>query len=66
MKSDEWAEIIRSAKQGNEADEDGVWTWTCPECDEYSVEMGVRFEHGEAVEYTLMCLSCEAEVVAPA
>ncbi|MGI5189890.1 hypothetical protein ACQEVI_17250 [Promicromonospora sp. CA-289599] len=63
MKSDEWAEIIRSAKRG---DEDGVLTWTCPECNEYSVEMGVRFEHGEAVEYTLMCLYCGAEVVAPA
>jgi hypothetical protein len=66
MKSDEWAEIVRSAKRGDEDDEDGVWIWTCPECDEYSVEMGVRFEHGEVVEYTLMCLSCGAEVVAPA
>jgi hypothetical protein len=63
MKNDEWAEIIQSAKQD---DEEGVWIWTCPECDEYSVEMGVRFEHGEVVEYTLMCSSCEATVVAPA
>lgn len=63
MKNDEWAEIIQSAKQD---DEDDVWIWTCPECDEFSVEMGVQFEHGEVVEYTLMCLSCGATVVAPA
>lgn len=66
MKSAEWAEIIRSAKQDDGDDEDGVWTWTCPECDEYSVEMGVRFERGKVAEYTLMCLSCEAGVVVPA
>lgn len=63
MKDGEWAEIIQSAKQD---DEDGVWAWTCPECDEYSVETGVRFEHGQVVEYTLMCLSCGATVIAPA
>jgi hypothetical protein len=63
MKNDEWDQIVREAKQ---EDEDGVWIWTCPECDEYSVEMGVRFEHGKVVEYALTCLSCEAEVVAPA
>lgn len=63
MKSDEWDEIMRQAK---EDDADGVWIWTCPECDEYTVEMGQQFENGEVVEYTLACLSCEAEVTAPA
>lgn len=63
MKSEEWAEIVREAKRD---DDDGVWTWTCPECGEYAVEMGVAFKDGEVVEYALTCLSCDAGVVAPA
>lgn len=63
MKSDEWDEIIREAK---EDDPDGVWIWTCPECDEFTVELGTQFRNGEVVSYTLACLSCEAEVTAPA
>lgn len=63
MKKDEWDAIVREAKQD---DEDGVWTWSCPECDEYSVELGVRFARGEVAEYVLTCLSCGAGVAAPA
>lgn len=63
MNDDEWDHIIRSAKQ----DEPGPWT--CPECDEYTVELGQRFGRsgqGRVVEHTLMCLACGAKVVAPA
>jgi transcription elongation factor Elf1 len=60
MSDDEWDRIVRSAKQG------GHGPWTCPECDEYTVEQGQRFKHRQVIEYTLMCLSCGAEVVAPA
>jgi hypothetical protein len=60
MNNDEWNDIIRSAKQGESG------PWTCPECDEYTVESGQRFEQGHVVEHTLMCFACQAEVVAPA
>ncbi|MFB4273417.1 hypothetical protein [Nonomuraea sp. GTA35] len=60
MSDDEWNHIIRSVKQGEPG------PWTCPECDEYTVELGQRFGQGHVVEHTLMCLACEAEVVAPA
>jgi hypothetical protein len=58
MSDDEWEWIIRSAKQ------DDTGPWTCPECDEYTVELGQRFSGGRVVEYTLMCFSCDAQVVA--
>lgn len=60
MSNDEWDWIIRSVKD----DEHGPWT--CPECDEYTVNAGQRFARGQVVEYELMCFSCGAEVVAPA
>ncbi|MEU0487608.1 hypothetical protein ABZ249_00160 [Nocardiopsis sp. NPDC006139] len=60
MNDDEWNRIILSAKQ----DESGPWS--CPECDEYTVHAGQRFDQGRVVEYTLMCFACQAEVVAPA
>lgn len=52
--------MIRAAKQGE------AGPWTCPECDEFAVELGQRFKQRQVVEYTLMCLACQAEVVAPA
>ncbi|MFW6641883.1 hypothetical protein ACOALZ_17815 [Nocardiopsis algeriensis] len=60
MNDDEWNDIILSVKQGDSG------PWACPECDEYTVELGQRFEQGEVVEHALLCLACEAEVVAPA
>ena len=60
MNDSEWDRIIRSAKQ----DESGPWS--CPECDEYTVEPGQRFNANRVVEHTLMCLACGAKVVAPA
>ncbi|WP_067962511.1 hypothetical protein [Nocardiopsis trehalosi] len=60
MSDDEWNDIIDSARQGESG------PWTCPECDEYAVESGQRFEQGQVVEHTLMCFACQAEVVAPA
>jgi hypothetical protein len=61
MSNDEWDRILRSVKD----DEPGPWT--CPECDEYTVNAGQRFGTGRVVvEHTLMCFSCGAEVVAPA
>lgn len=57
MSNDEWNQMIRSAKQGESG------PWTCPEC---AVELGQRFKQRHVVEYTLMCLACQAEVVAPA
>ncbi|MBO2458066.1 hypothetical protein [Actinomadura violacea] len=60
MSNDEWNRIVRSAKQGEPG------PWSCPECDECTVELGQRFKQRHVVEYTLMCLACQAEVVAPA
>ena len=60
MSDDEWDRIIRSVKD----DENGPWT--CPECDEYTVNAGQRFADGRVVEHKLLCFSCGAKVVAPA
>ncbi|MGI5170362.1 hypothetical protein ACQEU3_39030 [Spirillospora sp. CA-253888] len=58
MSDDEWDHIMRAAKQGESG------PWTCPECDDCTVESGQRFEQGHVVEHTLMCFACEAEVSA--
>ncbi|TYK52816.1 hypothetical protein [Actinomadura decatromicini] len=60
MSEDEWNRIIRSVKQGQ------LGPWTCPECDEYAVELGQRFAQGHVVERTLLCFACQAKVAAPA
>ncbi|WP_147267971.1 hypothetical protein [Spongiactinospora rosea] len=60
MNDDEWNDIMDEAKEGE------CGPWMCPECDGYTVELGERFEQGQVVELTLMCVACEAQVVAPA
>jgi hypothetical protein len=61
MSDEEWNRIIGLAEQGE------TGPWSCPECDENTVELGQRFKPGQrVVENTLMCLACGAKVVAPA
>ncbi|WP_067472213.1 hypothetical protein [Actinomadura hibisca] len=60
MNDNEWNDIIRSVEQGEPG------PWSCPECDECTVELGQRFKQRNVVENTLMCFSCQAKVVAPA
>ncbi|RRR98488.1 hypothetical protein [Glycomyces terrestris] len=60
MNDEQWNEIIESEREGESG------PWLCPDCDELTVELGVRFEGGAAVESTFMCNSCQASVTAPA
>ncbi|MFD7026088.1 hypothetical protein [Promicromonospora sukumoe] len=41
--------------------------WSCPECDEFAVELGQRFVRRGVVESTVLCLACQAgaDVVDP-
>ncbi|MBX9390017.1 hypothetical protein ACFPZ0_01495 [Streptomonospora nanhaiensis] len=60
MSDDEGSHLISSVERGESG------PWTCPECGEYAVESGQRFEQGRVVGHALMCFACQAEVVAPA
>ncbi|MFI6424701.1 hypothetical protein [Promicromonospora sp. NPDC050880] len=55
-----WNDIITSVHEGANG------PWTCPECDEFAVELGQRFVRRGVVESTLLCLACQAGADAPA
>ena len=55
-----WSDIISSVQEG----ENGPWS--CPVCDEFTVELGQRFVRRGVVESTLLCHACEAGADVPA
>lgn len=55
-----WSDIISSAQAGASG------PWSCPECDEFAVELGQRFVRRGVVESTLLCLACQAGADVPA
>ncbi|GAA2231081.1 hypothetical protein GCM10010413_31090 [Promicromonospora sukumoe] len=56
-----WPAIMTSVREG------AGGPWSCPECDEFAVELGQRFVRRGVVESTLLCLACQAgaDVVDP-
>ncbi|MBO0609262.1 hypothetical protein [Myceligenerans salitolerans] len=60
MDQERWNDIVESGRQGD------CGPWLCFDCDDLTVEQGVRFGDDAAVEITYMCNSCVASITVPA
>jgi hypothetical protein len=60
MDEERWNEIIESEREGD------CGPWLCFDCDDPTIELGVRFADGAPAELTFMCISCQASVTVPA